>query len=587
MWDTGSTTVIAMNYKSIFLIFILIAGLFCGIASAAEWVEVASSTQWTERFGQTTNVLANGDIILIGGRDSDFNVYNDIYISSDGAGEIWNEVILESGTKFLPRYGHTTVVTPNGHIVVMGGTDGLGDLTVYNDVWMSDDGGETWTEMNPHADWIARAFHTSVVLPNGDIVLMAGATGSDGGEPYVNDVWLSGNEGVTWDELTPHLVLNEMGYIESGGAEFSPRGYPSSVVLSNGNIVLLGGQDHGDTWNRYDAWMSDDSGETWTIISGEGYTDGILAGGTAQVISNGNIVMMGGSHSAIYTAADACYDCSPPPYVVSVDGGSTWSEPIDPGWSPRNLLSSVVLPDDTIIIFGGLAETGGLNDVWKLPGAAPPSGYNSTFVLEILALILLFLLASIFSEENVRFGYVLIPFVAAFFWWAGFLPFAYMTTIIPLMIFMGLFSFMRMQAKYKWGVGGTSGGILYKIVFFLIMIQMVIGYVNGMGMFATNSVVTPSNEYTQYTLASAQSVYGANSFGIDVVDMVTNGIQIMWMSFKVLWTMLAAVFFIYPTLVNQFHIPVELSVILQTGIYVIYGLELFNMVFKPFKAAEV
>ena len=218
---------------------------------------------------------------------------------------------------------------------------------------------------------------------------------------------------------------------------------------------------------------------------------------------------------------------------------------------------------------------------------APPAGYNSTLVLEVIALIFIFLLASIWSEENARFGYVIIPLVTAFFWWAGFLPFAYMTTVIPLMIFMGIFSFLRMQAKYKWGFMGTSGGLLFKIVFFLIMLQMVIGYVNGMYLFATPAVSTPDNAATHYTLASAQDVYGGSSYGINVVNMLTAGLLSAWTAFKVLWTMLSSIFFIYPTLVTQFHIPVALSLLLQTGIYILYGLELFNMVFKPFKAAEV
>lgn len=217
----------------------------------------------------------------------------------------------------------------------------------------------------------------------------------------------------------------------------------------------------------------------------------------------------------------------------------------------------------------------------------PPVGYNSTLVLEVIALVFIFLLSSIWSEENARFGYVIIPLVVAFFWWAGFLPFAYMTTIIPLMIFMGIFSFLRMQAKYKWGFMGTSGGLLFKLVFFLIMLQMVIGYVNGMYLFATPSVSTPDNAATHYTLVEAQAVYGGSSYGINVINMLTAGLLSMWTAFKVLWTMLASVFFIYPTLVTQFHIPVALSLLLQTGIYILYGLELFNMVFKPFKAAEV
>ena len=212
---------------------------------------------------------------------------------------------------------------------------------------------------------------------------------------------------------------------------------------------------------------------------------------------------------------------------------------------------------------------------------------DSIIILEVIALCFIFLISSIWSEENARFGYILIALVTMFFWWAGFLPYAYLTTVIPLILFMSIFSFMRMQLKYKWGFMGTNAGILYKIVFFLIMIQMVIGYVNSMGIFTTNSVITPNNTYTSYTLTSAQAVYGNSSYGMDVMDMISNGFQIMWMAFTVLWSMLSAVFFIYPVLVNDFHIPMELSLVIQCGIYIIYGLELFNMIFKPFKSAEV
>jgi hypothetical protein len=213
--------------------------------------------------------------------------------------------------------------------------------------------------------------------------------------------------------------------------------------------------------------------------------------------------------------------------------------------------------------------------------------FSSVILLELIALLFLFLLASVWSEENVRFGYVLVPLMAAFFWWAGFLPFAYLTTVIPLMIFMGVISFMRAQLKVKWGFFGTGGGILYKIVFFLIMVQLAIGYVNGLGMFAGDMGIAPSNEYTTYNLDSANSSFGQQSYGIDAIDVISNGLQMAWAMFKVLWTMLAAVFLIYPTLVGVFGIPPSLSVLLQCGIYVIYALELVNMVYKPYKVAEV
>jgi hypothetical protein len=213
--------------------------------------------------------------------------------------------------------------------------------------------------------------------------------------------------------------------------------------------------------------------------------------------------------------------------------------------------------------------------------------FAETLALEIIALSFIFLLASVFSEENVRFGYILVPLVAAFFWWAGFLPFAYLTTVIPLMIFMGIISFMRAQLKIKWGFFGTGGGILFKLVFFLIMIQLAIGYVNGMGLFSNNMAATPSNQYTTYNLSSADATFAPTSSGLDIVDAVTNGTKLAWMMFTVLWSMLSSVFLIYPTLVNTFGIPASLSVMLQAGIYIIYALELINMIFKPSKPAEV
>lgn len=213
--------------------------------------------------------------------------------------------------------------------------------------------------------------------------------------------------------------------------------------------------------------------------------------------------------------------------------------------------------------------------------------FSSVILLELIALLFLFLLSSVWSEENVRFGYVLVPFMAAFFWWAGFLPFAYLTTVIPLIIFMGVISFMRAQLKVKWGFFGTGGGILYKIVFFLIMIQLAIGYVNGLEIFAGDVAIAPENAYTTYNLTTANSTFSQSSYGIDAIDAISNGMQMAWTMFKVLWTMLAAVFIIYPTLVGVFGIPPSLSILLQAGIYIIYALELVNMIYKPYKVAEV
>ena len=213
--------------------------------------------------------------------------------------------------------------------------------------------------------------------------------------------------------------------------------------------------------------------------------------------------------------------------------------------------------------------------------------YDPTFILGIIAMCFLFLLASVWGEENARFGYILVPLMAAFFWWAGFLPYAYLATVVPLMVFMGAIAFMRSQLKFKWGVFGTSGGLLYKVVFYLIMIQLAIGYINGIGLFSGDFAPTPSNEYTTYDLAKANATFASSSYGIKAIDMISNGLQFVWTMFGILWSMIASVFVIYPTLVNVFGIPENLSIIIQAGIYILYALELINMIYKPYKVAEV
>ena len=82
----------------------------------------------------------------------------------------WTQLNASAG--WSARYGHSSVVMPDGSIVLMGGYDPA--ATIKNDVWRSTDNGATWTQMNASAGWSARYGHSSVVMPDGSIVLMGG-----------------------------------------------------------------------------------------------------------------------------------------------------------------------------------------------------------------------------------------------------------------------------------------------------------------------------------------------------------------------------------------------------------------------------
>ncbi|CVK31841.1 PKD domain containing protein (fragment) [Methanoculleus bourgensis] len=189
------------------------------------WTCVNASSGWSGRFGHTS--IAVGDsIVLMGGYDDDDNLLNDIWQSTD-YGKTWEEVNPSAG--WPARRSHTSVAMPDGSIVLMGGCNGTGDDYPYlNDTWRSTDSGEHWELVNASSGWSGRAYHTSVAMPDGSIVLMGGE-GDDYSE-YLNDIWRSTDGGATWTQLPD--------------ARWTGRSCHTSVAMPDGSIVLMGGEGY-------------------------------------------------------------------------------------------------------------------------------------------------------------------------------------------------------------------------------------------------------------------------------------------------------------------------------------------------------
>jgi PGF-pre-PGF domain-containing protein len=121
--------------------------------------------------------------VLTGGQDSSW-YKNDTWRSTD-EGATWTQVNASGG--WSTRQEHSSVVMPDGSIVLMGGWDATYGVGYKNDTWQSTDEGATWTQVNASAGWSARCGHTSVVLPDGSILLMGGL--DINGNGIKNDVW--------------------------------------------------------------------------------------------------------------------------------------------------------------------------------------------------------------------------------------------------------------------------------------------------------------------------------------------------------------------------------------------------------------
>ena len=196
------------------------------------WTQVNTGYRWSARYSHSSVVMPDGSIVLMGGVDSSDSYYNDTWQSTDNFA-VWTKLNESAG--WSARQGHSSVVMPDGSIVLMGGYGG--SFIFYNDVWRSMDNGETWTQVNASAGWSARRSHSSVVMPDGSIVLMGG---SDIGGPR-NDVWRSTDNGATWTQV-------------DASTEWSTRYMQSAVVMPDGSIVLMGGYQDAGTAYYNDVW---------------------------------------------------------------------------------------------------------------------------------------------------------------------------------------------------------------------------------------------------------------------------------------------------------------------------------------------
>ena len=306
---------------------------------AWEEMTAAAGADWLGRRSHSSLALPDGSIVLMGGRLSVPPLRrNDVWRSTD-QGATWDEISPHEDPpppigKWLGREGHTSVVLSDESIVLMGGWNGV---TRYNDVWRSTNKGAMWGERPVDGPrWTARHSHTSVVLPDGSIVLMGGE--DSGGRK--NDVWRSTDKGASWTEMTAN-------------AEWLARNGHASVVLPDGSIVLMGGWANAGRQN--DVWRSTNKGATWTRMTANAEWS-VRSYLTSVALPDGSIVFMGGNDGSQQNDM-----------WRSTDQGASWTEmTATVGWSARSSPSSVVLPDGSIVLMGGIDLNFDMkNDVWR------------------------------------------------------------------------------------------------------------------------------------------------------------------------------------------------------------------------------
>lgn len=195
---------------------------------------------------------------------------------------------------------------------------------------------QTWIQQTAAAGWGPRIYHSSVVMKDDSITVIGGLKS---GTTLMNDVWRSTDKGKSWTPQTTN-------------APWSARHFhSSSVAMSDGTIVLMGGSGFGSTFVNT-VWRSTDNGARWTELPNVPWL--ARSAHTSIALSDDSIVMMGGASD------DPYHDV-----WLSADKGATWQrQTANGGWMERFRFAAVALPNDHIVIMGGATDYGHKNDVW-------------------------------------------------------------------------------------------------------------------------------------------------------------------------------------------------------------------------------
>jgi N-acetylneuraminic acid mutarotase len=239
------------------------------------------------------------------------------------------------------RSGHSMVYDSLGSKVVLFG--GESSRTWHNDTWVYDPASNIWTTLNPAGDvpsarsWMGMVHDRDI----GRAILFGGWNAVS----CVNDTWSYDLASDAWTNLNP---IGDLPSARSGHSMV----YDSAF----GNVILFGGWDGTGCLN--DTWAYDPVDNVWTELDPAGEVPSPRYSYSMVYDSaTGKVILFGGWDSTSYLNDTWAYN----------PADNIWTEldPVSQVPSARHRHSMVYNSSASrVILFGGWAGTGCLNDTW-------------------------------------------------------------------------------------------------------------------------------------------------------------------------------------------------------------------------------
>jgi len=237
-----------------------------GIVTATVLTPAQTSGTWAHtgslnfpRIGHTATLLANGQVLVAGGEDSQGHLI--------AAAELYNPATgtwAVTGSLATPRIDHMATLLANGDVLVAGGVNGgyLATAELYNPSTGQ------WTTTGSMT--VPRAFAGVALLKNGQVIMAGGSN-------------LDGTSNMTAELFTP-VAGKWTATTDMPGGHSSP-----AALLASGKVLLAGGG----------GVIYDPTTAQWTATGPLYYSGG--TGGTAALLGNGDVLIYG-NHFSCYAA---------------------------------------------------------------------------------------------------------------------------------------------------------------------------------------------------------------------------------------------------------------------------------------------